>query len=120
MRGGQVWPGFVDGHTHLDKGHIWPRAANPDGTFYGALTTVFADREANWSAEDIRARFAFGLACAYAHGTVAIAYASRHLFPACADHLAGFRRDARRLGRPDRTAGLLHLGDGPADGRGGR
>lgn len=72
MRGGQVWPGFVDGHTHLDKGHIWPRAANPDGTFYGALTTVFADREANWSAEDIRARFAFGLACAYAHGTVAI------------------------------------------------
>ena len=30
---GMVWPGFVDCHTHLDKGHIWPRAANPDGTF---------------------------------------------------------------------------------------
>src|SRR5215469_2022883 len=32
---GQVWPCFVDLHTHLDKGHIWPRAANPDGTFQG-------------------------------------------------------------------------------------
>jgi len=72
MRGGQVWPGFVDGHTHLDKGHIWPRAANPDGTFLGALTTVFGDREKNWSADDMRARFEFGLACSYAHGTVAI------------------------------------------------
>jgi cytosine deaminase len=72
LRGGQVWPGFVDGHTHLDKGHIWPRAANPDGSFYGALTTVFADRQAHWTAADIRARFAFGLACAHAHGTVAI------------------------------------------------
>jgi len=72
MRGGQVWPGFVDGHTHLDKGHIWPRAANPDGTFLGALTTVFGDRERHWSAEDMRARFEFGLACSYAHGTVAI------------------------------------------------
>jgi cytosine/creatinine deaminase len=33
QRGGQVWPGLIDLHTHLDKGHIWPRAANPDGTF---------------------------------------------------------------------------------------
>jgi cytosine deaminase len=72
LRGGQVWPGFVDGHTHLDKGHIWPRAANPDGTFFGALKAVFADREANWSIEDMRARFAFGLATSHAHGTVAI------------------------------------------------
>src|SRR5664279_4119488 len=30
---GMVWPCFVDMHTHLDKGHISPRAANPDGTF---------------------------------------------------------------------------------------
>jgi cytosine/creatinine deaminase len=69
---GMVWPGFVDCHTHLDKGHIWPRAANPDGTFQGALTTVMADRAANWSAADLAARMEFALRCAYAHGTVAI------------------------------------------------
>ncbi|WP_439332710.1 hypothetical protein, partial [Serratia marcescens] len=38
-----VFPCFVDSHTHLDKGHIWPRAANPDGTFPGALDAVAAD-----------------------------------------------------------------------------
>ena len=31
-----------------------------------------ADRAANWSADDVRARFEFGLRCAFAHGTVAI------------------------------------------------
>jgi cytosine/creatinine deaminase len=69
---GQVWPCFADLHTHLDKGHIWPRAANPDGTFTGAFTTTSADREANWTAEDVRRRFEFGLRCAYAHGTAAV------------------------------------------------
>ncbi len=67
-----VLPSFIDMHTHLDKGHIWDRAPNPDGTFMGALTTVGADREANWSAEDVRARMNFALRCAYAHGTRAI------------------------------------------------
>src|ERR1700688_3732525 len=38
---GMVWPCFVDMHTHLDKGHIWPRHANPDGTFDGALDAVY-------------------------------------------------------------------------------
>lgn len=69
---GMVWPCLVDLHTHLDKGHIWPRAANPDGTRDGALGTVAADRGANWSAADVRARMAFGLRCAYAQGTAAI------------------------------------------------
>ena len=69
---GQVWPAFVDLHTHLDKGHIWPRAANPDGTFQGAFATTTKDRETNWSAEDVRRRIEFGLRCAYAHGTAAI------------------------------------------------
>ncbi len=72
MGGAMVFPTFVDMHTHLDKGHIWDRAPNPDGTFMGALTTVGADREANWSAEDVRARMDFALRCAWAHGTAAI------------------------------------------------
>ena len=45
-----VWPCLVDLHTHLDKGHVWARAANPDGSRDGALGAVGADREANWSA----------------------------------------------------------------------
>ena len=72
LAGRMVWPGFVDLHTHLDKGHIWPRAPNPDGSFAGALAAVAADRRANWTAGDVRRRFDFGLRCAYAHGTVAI------------------------------------------------
>jgi cytosine deaminase len=67
-----VMPCFTDMHTHLDKGHIWPRAANPDGSFMGALTTVAADRSANWTADDVAARMEFSLQCAYAHGTKAI------------------------------------------------
>ncbi len=72
MGGALVLPCFIDMHTHLDKGHIWPRSPNPDGSFMGALTTVAADRAANWSAEDVRARMDFALRCAYAHGTRAI------------------------------------------------
>lgn len=72
MKGAMVFPAFTDMHTHLDKGHIWPRAPNPDGTFAGALATVGTDRRAHWSAEDIRARMEFALRCAYAHGTRAI------------------------------------------------
>ncbi|MBD3678841.1 MAG: cytosine deaminase [Rhodobacteraceae bacterium] len=72
MAGAMVFPAFVDMHTHLDKGHIWGRAPNPDGTFMGALSTVKGDRAANWSAEDVRARMSFALKSAYAHGTRAI------------------------------------------------
>lgn len=72
LGGAMVWPCFVDLHTHLDKGHIWPRRENPDGSFGGALGAVTADRRANWSAEDVAARFDFSLACAYAHGTKAV------------------------------------------------
>jgi cytosine/creatinine deaminase len=72
LAGRMVWPSPVDMHTHLDKGHIWPRAANPDGTFMGALETVRADRTANWRAADVAARMDFSLRSAYAHGTSAI------------------------------------------------
>ena len=72
MGGAMVLPCFIDMHTHLDKGHIWPRSPNPDGSFMGALETVGADRVANWTAQDVRTRMDFALRCAYAHGTRAI------------------------------------------------
>ncbi len=72
LDGGLVLPAFADIHTHLDKGHIWPRSSNPDGTFMSALEAVAADREHTWSAEDVRRRMEFSLRCAYAHGTAAI------------------------------------------------
>ncbi len=72
MGGAMVFPAFVDMHTHLDKGHIWPRTPNPDGSFLGALAAVGGDREASWSEEDVLARMDFSLRAAFAHGTRAI------------------------------------------------
>ena len=69
---GLILPCFVDIHTHLDKGHIWPRKANPDGTWLGALLAVNDDRENLWAASDVERRMEFSLRCAYAHGTAAI------------------------------------------------
>lgn len=71
-RSGLVLPALVDIHTHLDKGHIWPRKENPDGTWLGALLAVQDDRTNLWAAEDVERRFDFALRCAYAHGTAAI------------------------------------------------
>ena len=70
--GAMLLPAFTDMHTHLDKGHIWPRSPNPDGTFESALLTVKTDRVRNWGAEDVRRRMEFSLKCAFAHGTRAI------------------------------------------------
>ncbi|MFK8185532.1 MAG: cytosine deaminase [Phormidesmis sp.] len=72
LRGGLIWPCFVDMHTHLDKGHIWSRSPNPDGTFAGALATVQRDSAQRWRTEDVYRRAEFGLKCSYAHGTQAI------------------------------------------------
>jgi cytosine/creatinine deaminase len=72
LDGGMVWPCFTDIHTHLDKGHIWPRSPNPNGRHASALTAVAADRTAHWSTADVAARMRFGLRCAYAHGTRAV------------------------------------------------
>ena len=69
---GLIWPCFVDVHTHLDKGHIWPRSPNPDGTFHSALAAVRQDSTARWRTEDVYRRMEFGLKCSYAHGTQAI------------------------------------------------
>ncbi len=70
--GGLVLACFTDLHTHLDKGHIWPRRHNPDGTWMGALLSVKSDREAHWAAADVARRMDFALRCAYVHGTAAI------------------------------------------------
>lgn len=72
MGGAMAFAPFTDMHTHLDKGHIWPRAANPDGSFDGAIGAVQPDRQARWSVDDLRRRMDFSLRCAYAHGTSAI------------------------------------------------
>jgi len=72
LDGGMVWPCFTDIHTHLDKGHIWPRSPNPNGRHASALTAVAADRTAHWSTADVAARMRFGVRCAYAHGTRAV------------------------------------------------
>jgi cytosine/creatinine deaminase len=72
LAGRIVMPCFVDCHTHIDKGHIWPRKPNPDGTFMGALNAAGADRAARWSAGDVARRMDFSLRCAYAHGTKAL------------------------------------------------
>lgn len=66
LGGRQVWPTFLDIHTHLDKGQVIPRAV-PDGTLEGGARGTMADR-ARWTAEDIAARMGFGLRCAHAHG----------------------------------------------------
>jgi cytosine/creatinine deaminase len=71
LGGGIVLPAFADAHTHLDKGHIWPRQSNPDGSFESARLACMVDR-ANWTERDVRARMEFGLRSAYAHGTAAM------------------------------------------------
>jgi cytosine deaminase len=72
LDGSQLWPGFVDLHTHLDKGHIWPRQRNSTGDFAGALHGVADDRSARWSEADVLTRMEFSVRSALVHGTVAI------------------------------------------------
>ena len=67
-----VFPCLIDMHTHLDKGHIWERSPNVEGTFDMALSRAIADSEKYWQAEDVYRRMEFGLKCSYAHGTQAI------------------------------------------------
>jgi len=72
LRGGMVFPCFVDLHTHLDKGQTCDRAPNPDGTFASALTAIHQDTETCWNTDEVYRRMEFGLRCSYAHGTQAI------------------------------------------------
>jgi len=72
LAGRIVFPCFVDCHTHIDKGHIWGRSPNPDGSFMGALAANESDRLSRWSASDVARRMDFSLRCAYSHGTKAV------------------------------------------------
>lgn len=72
LAGRIVLPCFVDCHTHIDKGHIWPRAPNPDGTFMGALVSSGDDRSGRWNARDLAHRMDFSLRSAFTHGTKAL------------------------------------------------
>lgn len=118
MRGALVLPCFIDMHTHLDKGHIWPRSPNPDGTFMGALATVGADRVARWTADDVRARMDFSLRCAFAHGTRAIRTHLDSIPPQDAISFSVFRdMRAEWAGRIDLQAVcLVGAGDFSEDG----
>lgn len=69
---GLVLPCFVDIHTHLDKGQIWARTPNPDGTFNSAIEAARADSRKYWRSEDVYQRMEFSLKCSYFHGTRAI------------------------------------------------
>ncbi len=71
-RPGLALPCLVDAHTHIDKGHISPRAPNCSGSHREAVEAVPADRAAHWTAADVRARMEFALQSAYAHGTRAL------------------------------------------------
>ncbi len=118
MGGAMLLPAFVDMHTHLDKGHIWPRSPNPDGTFMGALNTVGADRQARWTAEDVAARIEFSLQAAYAHGTRAIRTHLDSIPPQDAISFPVFAQKRREWqGRIDlQAACLIGAGDFSTDG----
>jgi len=97
-----VLPGMVDCHTHLDKGHIWPRQANTTGDGAGASMATMRDRTARWTAEDVRRRMEFGLATAYAKGVVAIRTHLDSLAPQASISFPVFREMRERwAGRVD-------------------
>jgi cytosine deaminase len=72
LDGSMILPGLLDVHTHLDKGHIWPRKPNRTGDVPGAVHATDEDRVARWTTEDVERRMTFALDTAYAHGVVAI------------------------------------------------
>jgi len=97
-----VLPGMVDCHTHLDKGHIWPRQPNLTGDGAGASMATLRDRTARWNADDVRRRMEFGLCTAYAKGVVSISTNLDSLAPQASISFPVFREMRERwAGRID-------------------
>jgi cytosine deaminase len=71
LDGATVFSGFVDAHTHLDKGDLLSAGLAPERDLMAAVTAVRADY-AHWSERELRARIGFALRTAYAHGTRAL------------------------------------------------
>jgi cytosine/creatinine deaminase len=70
LEGRHLWPAFIDMHTHLDCGHAIPRV-RPDGTIHSGFSLTAVDWP-RWTDDDLDLRMNFGMACAYAHGVVAL------------------------------------------------
>jgi cytosine deaminase len=70
--GRQLWPCFVDIHTHLDKTGTWDRAPNLDGSFDGAIEASSRARQQPWSEKDVFVRMDASVAEAWRTGTMAI------------------------------------------------
>ena len=105
LAGGIVLPLFVDAHTHLDKAPYLAARAQSDGDFVGALATVASGSRRQL--ERARRRAADGVLPALRlrarHRSDPHPYRQRRA--ADGDQLAGVRRGARALARPDRAAG---------------
>ena len=99
LAGRIVLPAFVDCHTHIDKGHIWPRKPNPDGSFMGALEC--RRRRSRRALERGRCRAAHGVLAALRLRARHQGAADPSRFGAAAggDLLAGVRGDAASAGR---------------------
>ena len=77
-RAAWCWPGFVDMHTHLDKGHIWPRRPQSRRHLRWARSRPSAPTARRTGRPTTsRRRMDFALRCAYAHGTRADPHPSR-------------------------------------------
>jgi cytosine deaminase len=71
LDGGLLLPGWVDAHTHLDKGHISPRAGVGGGDLFSAIEATRRDVQ-RWTRDDLSRRMSFSLRSALAYGTRAM------------------------------------------------